>query len=246
VIGPFEGTEMYANAGLGFHSNDARGTTITHDPNTGEPVDPVTPLVRAKGAEGGIRTVAIPHLQSSLTVWTLSLASELVFTGDAGTTEPSRPSHRYGVEFANYYAPRPWLFLDGDISWSHARFTESDPVGDDVPGSVGTVISAGVTLDSLRNVYGSLRLRYFGPRSLIEDDTVRSEATSLLNFEGGYKLSKRAKIGVDVFNLLNARDSDIDYYYASRLPGEPAGGVNDIHLHPTLSRTARINLIVGF
>ena len=246
VIGPFTGTEMYANAGLGFHSNDARGTTITRDPNTGETVNPVTPLVRAKGAEGGIRTVAIPHLQSSLTVWTLSLASELVFTGDAGTTEPSRPSHRYGIEFANYYAPRPWLLLDGDLSWSHARFTETDPVGDHVPGSVGTVVSGGVTLDSLHNVYGSLRLRYFGPRALIEDNSVRSQATSLLNFEGGYKLSKRVKIGVDVFNLLNAQDSDIDYYYASRLPGEPAGGVNDIHLHPTLPRTARLNLIVGF
>jgi outer membrane receptor protein involved in Fe transport len=98
----------------------------------------------------------------------------------------------------------------------------------------------------LRNVYGSLRLRYFGPRALVEDNTVRSEATSLLNFEGGYKLSKRVKIGVDVFNLLNAQDSDIDYDYASRLPGEPAGGVSDIHLHPTLPRTARINLIVGF
>ena len=51
---------------------------------------------------------------------------------------------------------------------------------------------------------------------------------------------------VDVFNLFNAKDSDIDYYYASRLPGEPAGGVNDIHFHPTLPRTARINLVVGF
>jgi outer membrane receptor protein involved in Fe transport len=190
--------------------------------------------------------VAIPHLQSSLTVWTLSLASELVFTGDAGTTEPSRPSHRYGFEFANYYAPRPWLILDGDISWSHARFREFDPIGDYIPGSVGTVVSAGATLDSLHNLYGSIRVRYFGPRTLIEDNTVRSAATSLINFEGGYKLSKRVKIGANVFNLLNAEDSDIDYYYASRLPGEPAGGVNDIHLHPTLPRTARVNLVVGF
>ena len=95
-------------------------------------------------------------------------------------------------------------------------------------------------------MFGSLRLRYFGPRALIEDDTVRSKATSLLNLEGGYKLSKRLKLAVDVFNLLDARDSDVDYYYTSRLPGEPAGGVNDIHLHPTLPRTARINLIVGF
>ena len=58
VIGPFNGTELYADAGLGFHSNDARGATITRDPGTGEAVDPVTPLVRATGAEVGVRTVA--------------------------------------------------------------------------------------------------------------------------------------------------------------------------------------------
>ena len=240
------GTELYVNAGLGFHSNDARGTTITQDPSTGEAVDPVTPLVRAKGAEVGARTVAIPHLQSSLTLWTLSLASELVFTGDAGTTEPSRPSHRYGFEFANYYAPRPWLILDGDISWSSAHFTEFDPVGDSIPGSVATVISGGATLDSLHNVFGSIRLRYFGPRPLIEDDSVRSKATSLINLEAGYRVAKRVKVAIDVFNLLNAADSDIDYYYASRLISEPPGGVNDIHLHPTLARTARVSLMLGF
>src|SRR2546422_10069097 len=60
------------------------------------------------------------------------------------------------------------------------------------------------------------------------------------------KIAKNVKIGVDVFNLLNAADSDIDYYYASRLPGEPAGGVDDIHFHPTLPRTARVSLMLGF
>jgi len=246
VIGPFKGTEFYVNAGMGFHSNDARGTTITRDPVTGEAVDPVTPLVRAKGAEAGVRTVAVPHLQTTFTLWTLSLASELVFAGDAGTTEASRPSHRYGIEFANYYSPRRWLIFDGDVSWSSAHFTDFDPVGDDIPGSVETVVSAGVTVDSLRNFIGSARLRYFGPRPLIEDNSVRSSATSLVNLEGGYKFSKSVKVVVDVFNLFNAADSDIDYYYTSRLPGEPLDGINDIHLHPTLPRTARVNLVVGF
>ena len=200
----------------------------------------------AKGAEAGVRTVAVPHLQTTFTLWTLSLASELVFAGDAGTTEASRPSHRYGIEFANYYSPRRWLIFDGDVSWSSAHFTDFDPVGDDIPGSVETVVSAGVTVDSLRNFIGSARLRYFGPRPLIEDNSVRSSATSLVNLEGGYKFSKNVKVVVDVFNLFNAADSDIDYYYTSRLPGEPLDGVNDIHLHPTLPRTARVNLVVGF
>jgi outer membrane receptor protein involved in Fe transport len=246
VIGPFGGTELYADAGLGFHSNDARGATITRDPGTGEAVDPVTPLVRATGAEAGIRTVAIPHLQTSVVVWTLNVASELLFVGDAGTTEASRPSRRYGVELANYYAPRRWLTLDGDVSWSRATFTDRNPIGNLIPGSVATVISGGVTLDSLHDIFGSIRLRYFGPRALVEDDSVRSSPTRLINLQVGYKLARNLTLGVDVFNLLDARDSDIDYYYTSRLPGEAAGGVGDVHLHPALPRTARVSLMVGF
>ena len=138
------------------------------------------------------------------------------------------------------------LILDGDVSWSNARFTEFDPAGDRIPGSVATVVSGGVTVDSLHNLFGSLRLRYFGPRSLIEDDSVRSKATGLINLESGYRFTRRVQLAVDVFNVLNAKDSDIDYYYQSRLAGEPLDGVNDIHLHPTLPRTARASLIVGF
>src|SRR5262249_53485253 len=178
--------------------------------------------------------------------WTLSLASELLFLGDAGTTEARRPSHRYGVEFANYYAPKPWIILDADVSWSRAHFTDVESVGESIPGSVETVLSAGATVDGVRNVSGSVRLRYFGPRALVENDTVRSKATGLVNLEGGYKCGKRLKVVADLFNVFDVNDSDIDYYYPSRLPGEPAGGVDDIHLHPTLPRTARVNLIVGF
>ena len=246
VIGPFAGTEFYANAGLGFHSNDARGATITVDPATGDPADRVTPLARAKGAEVGVRSVRIPGLQSSVSLWTLHLDSELVFIGDAGNTEAGRPSHRYGVEWANYYSPRPWLVFDADVSLSSAHFTDDDPAGDFVPGAVNTVVAAGVTLDHVKNVFGSLRLRYFGPRALLEDDSVRSRATRIVNLEAGYRLHRTVRLAVDVFNLFDARDSDIDYFYASRLPGEPDGGVDDFHFHPVLPRSARLNLIVGF
>ena len=115
MLGPWQGTEFYANAGYGYHSNDARGATITRDPNSGEPVDRVTPLARRRGAEVGVRTVAIPHLQTTFTLWTLGLDSELLFVGDAGTTEAGRPSRRTGVEWANYYRPMPWLTFDADV-----------------------------------------------------------------------------------------------------------------------------------
>jgi outer membrane receptor protein involved in Fe transport len=245
TLGPWKGTEFYVNAGTGFHSNDARGTTITRNPD-GNPAEPVTPLVRAKGAEIGVRTVAIRHFQSTVSVWMLRLASELVFSGDEGTTEPTRPSARRGVEWANYYSPTKWLVFDGDLSWSRARFTEFDPIGQYVPEAVGTVVSAGATIDGYHRTFGSLRWRYFGPRALIEDNSVQSKATSLVNLQGGYQLTKNVKVALDVFNLLKAADSDIDYFYTSRLPGEPLDGIADIHTHPTVPRTARVNLVVGF
>ena len=246
IVGPFAGTEFYLNAGLGFHSNDARGTTITRDPATGLSVDPVTPLVHATGREVGIRTVRVPHLQSSLTLWALSLGSELVFVGDAGTTEVGRPSHRSGIEFANYYAPTRWLIVDGDVAWSRARFTDADPAGAVVPGSVRTVVSAGLTVDPPAHLFGSVRWRYFGPRPLVEDAAVQSAATSLINMQVGRKLSRKARLAVDLFNVRNAADSDIDYFYTSRLPGEPLDGIDDIHVHPSLPRTVRVSLQVGW
>ena len=102
AFGPWAGTELYANAGMGFHSNDARGTVIAVDPSTGVPADRVTPLVRARGAEVGLRTVRIRGLQSTAALWYFGLDSELVFVGDAGTTEAGRPSRRVGFEWTNY------------------------------------------------------------------------------------------------------------------------------------------------
>src|SRR5262249_20594792 len=127
VFGPWEKTEFYLNGGLGFHSNDGRGTTIALDPKTLTPVKPVDALVRAKGADVGVRTTVVPGLQSSVSVFLLDLDSELLFVGDAGTTEPSRPSRRYGVEFANYYNPLPWLTFDADFAFARAAFTDTDP-----------------------------------------------------------------------------------------------------------------------
>ena len=258
VFGPFSKTEIYVNAGLGFHSNDARGATITVDTVTGGPARRVTPLARATGAEVGFRTVRIPRTQMTFTAWTLGLDSELVFVGDAGTTDAGRASRRQGIEWTMYVtllgarggpsplAGRPCVVLDADVALSRARFTDFDPAGDHIPGAVATVVSAGATVDSVRNVFGSIRWRYFGPRALVEDNSIRSRATSLVNLTAGYKLTPSVRVALDVFNLFNAADSDIDYFYRSRLQGEPAGGVDDVHIHPAVPRSARVNVIVGF
>jgi hypothetical protein len=216
------------------------------DPSTGEPVSPVTPLARATAAEIGVRSLPIPKWHTSLALWGLDIASELVFVGDAGTTEPSRPSRRYGVEWSNYYRVLPWMTLDLDLSISKARFRDDQPIGSLIPGAVQNVVVGGVSVDQLGSFFGSLRVRSFGPRPLVEDGSVSSKASTTLSALVGYELMRGLRAQVEVLNILNAQVSDIDYYYASRLPGEPSGGVEDIHFHPTQPRSARLSIVFGF
>ena len=242
IFGPWSKTEYFLNYGYGFHSNDARGTTITVDPsNTSVPVDKVDPLVRSKGGEVGVRSEIIPHVETSLSLWELKLDSELLFTGDTGTTEPARPTKRTGVEWTNHYKPNSWLLVDLDLSFSRTRFTEDDPVGDYVPGSIEKVASFGVTVDSFGPWYGMLQYRYFGPRPLIEDDSVRSQSTQITNLRVGYKIDPKWRVHMDVFNLFDRKDNDIAYFYSSQLRGE-AAPVDDIHFHPVEPRTLRFTL----
>src|SRR6185295_4502328 len=203
------------NGGLGFHSNNARGTTISGDPSGRvTPPKKVDPLVRTKGVDIGVRTAALDGLQSTLSAFFLDIDSELLFVGDAGITEPSRPSRRTGIEFANYYTPVAWLTVDADFAYTRARFSNSDPVGSRIPGAIEGVIAAGISIHNLDGFLASLRVRYFGPRPLIEDDSVRSGSTTLVNDRVGYEY-KNATIAFEVFNLFNAKADDIAYFYQS-------------------------------
>jgi outer membrane receptor protein involved in Fe transport len=250
IFGPWAKTEFYLNGGFGFHSNDARGVITRTDPGSGERVTPADPLVRTRGAEIGLRTTALPGLQSSVALWVLDIDSELLFVGDAGTTEPSRPSRRFGIEWTNYYNPTPWLTIDADFAWSQARFSESAPEGQRIPGSIETVIAAGVSLHDLpgmlRDWSASARVRYFGPRDLIEDGSVQSDATTLVNAQIGYRFNETWSAALDVFNIFDSEVSDIDYFYTSRLRGEPEEGVDDIHFHPAEPRQFRLSVTAKF
>ena len=245
ILGPWSKTEFFVNYGKGFHSNDARGTTQTRLPD-GTPSTPVTPLVPTKGMELGARTEWLPGLQSSLALWRLDIASELLFVGDAGETEASRASRRHGIEWNNHYIAAPWLLFDLDLAASRSRYTENDPAGNFIPGSIDKVASFGVTVTDQGPWSGAFQLRYFGPRPLIEDNSVRSASTTLAYARVAYQINRKTRLSLDVFNLFDKRASDIDYYYASRLPGEGADGVNDRHFHPVEPRSVRLTLSYAF
>lgn len=246
VFGPWAKTQYFVNYGWGFHTNDARGAVASIAPREGTPIESVPVAARTKGSELGVRTEIVPGLQSSLALWQLSVDSELVFQGDAGDTAPSRASRRRGVEWSNHYAARRWLLLDADLAVSQARYTQYDPAGANIPGSIGKVAALGVTLTDFGPWFGQFRVRYFGPRPLTEDGSQKSGSTTLANLRIGVRLMPALRLSLDVFNLFNRQASDIDYFYTSRLPGEPLGGVDDRHFHPVESRTVRLTLSASF
>lgn len=257
VLGPFARTELFFNAGQGFHSNDARGTVQTRDPRACDagadpadpcaPVAPVSPLVPAVGFDLGLRTAIVPKLQLAFSLFTLSSDSELVYVGDAGTTEASGGSRRIGGELGLYWKPLRGLLIDGDLAWTRARFRDTrrdddgQPIGQRVPQAVEGVAAFGLSYRSGQGWDAGLRLRYFGPRALTEDNRVRSRATTVVNLGLGYLLTPQLKITGDVLNLFDSRDHDIDYFYESRLAGE-SGPVADRHFHPVEPVNGRITL----
>lgn len=253
AFGPWSKTEFFINAGRGFHSNDARGVTIAVDPRTNLPTQKVPLLVRAQGAEFGLRTQMLEGLDSSITFFGLDYKSEILFVGDAGTTEPSRPSRRYGVEWANHYKYSAWLSFDVDLTWSHARFTAPDPsdatLGNFVPGAPTMIAAAGFTIgDDNKGWFGGARLRFFGARPLDEDKMISATPTTLVNARVGYASDGGIKLQLDALNLLNVKAEQIAYAYQARLSNDPAcnPATNscpyDRHLHPVEPRAIRLTL----
>jgi hypothetical protein len=243
ALGPFYKTEFFFGAGMGFHSNDVRGVTITEEPvdrvanpdATSTPLGAAPLLVRTRGFEVGVRTKAIQGLDSSVSLFVLDQASEIIFNGDGGGTSPSRPSERYGVEWTNHYRPLSWVDVDGDLAVTHARFLGYDTAqeavwqslagypqaqignapGNFIPNAPAVVASAGITLGEKTGWFGTLRWRYLGATPLTEDDAFRSPPTSIFNGRIGYRLDNGWRIQLDALNLLNSRANQITYAYGS-------------------------------
>ena len=240
VLGPFAKTEFFINAGEGFHSNDARGVTITESPTDGTALQSSPLLVKTIGAEVGLKTKIIPKLESSISLFLLDSASEILFLGDAGATEASRPSRRYGIEWTNDYRPLSWLSFEADIAATHARFLGDDPdqaalyaslagfpaarignaPGNYIPGAPNVIATAGITLGEKTGWFSGLRYRYFGPRPLTEDGAFFSPATGLLNGRLGYRFDNGWRIQLDAFNLLNSHSDQITYAYGSLIKSD--------------------------
>ena len=139
------------------------GLINANDPVSGDAVDRVDPLVRSRGGEIGIRTSGARGFRSSASLWVLDLDSELLFVGDAGTTEPQGRTRRTGVTVASFWQPYRALTVDADVSFTRARFVD-EPIGvQSVAGALNNVIAAGITWAPVaRGPFASLRVRHLG------------------------------------------------------------------------------------
>jgi outer membrane receptor protein involved in Fe transport len=239
-----EHLEVYSSLGQGFHSNDARGTTVKIDAIDGSVLEPVAPLVESFGGEIGLRSVWSDKANISLALWFLDLDSELIFVGDAGNTEPSGKSKRKGLELTTYYYFDDIWTLDVEFALAESKYSDEPNNANEIPGAIDKVLQLGLSADWDNGFFGSMRLRYFGDRPLNESGELRSASTKVVNMRLGYHI-KDWTFKVDLLNLLASDTHDIDYYYESQLVGEPQP-IGDFHFHPIESRTYRASVSYHF
>lgn len=251
AIGPFgASSELYANWGRGFHSNDARGTTSRVNLNDGTAVAPTPLLVKATGSEIGLRVSPLPGWYSSLSLWRVELASELVFIGADGVTEPKSGSRRHGLEWANFYADGKGLIMDANLALSQARFVEASNGGTHVPNAIPVTASVGVALDRGDAWFSGLRVRYLGAYSLEETGAEKSTPFWTANLKLGYRVDKNLQFTLDVLNLFNRKANDIEFWGATCTRAEGTGcnsgnGIDGRMLHPLEPRTLRLSMRVS-
>lgn len=239
-----ENHELYASIGEGFHSNDARGTTISRDPLTGDTVDPVDPLVATEGAEIGWRIYFNDRLNATLALWQLDIDSELLFVGDAGNTEDTGVgSERQGFELTAYYQLNDMFGLDLEYSNTDAKFASLVDGSDEIPGAMDEVISAGINFQPNDQFFAHLRHRQFADYPL--DGGARAAGSSMTNLRLGYEVNDSLQLSLDVLNLFDSDDHDVEYFYESQLAGESAP-VGDNHYHVFEPRAVRFYLQYGF
>ena len=225
ILGPWFNTELFLNYGQGYHSNDAR---VAVQPGA-------SPLARAQSYEVGIRSRpwGPERLELTATLWALNLKSELVFVGDAGTTEPRGPTKRYGMEVAARGQVVGPLYFNGSVTWTHAEFQDT---GLAIPLAPELTAYGAVLLRWPEGLSSQLQATYLGVRPLTEDRSVKAPSWIDFDLSERYQLPVKFSQGrleafLFVQNLFNTHWEQATFFFESRLRNEPVG-INDIHFVP--------------
>ena len=215
IVSPAKAVDIYADWGRGFHTNDARGVV--------QRVDPATLVVTATGYEAGVRVRPADRLQLTAAAFLLDLDSELVWDGDTGTTTPSGPTRRYGVEVGGRWRLGNWLFADADATFTHAQYRVDAGNGDSVALAPTRTLTAGVGVTRKLGEwtpFGSVRVKSIADRPATQDGSLVAKGYTLLNAQAGVRW-RDLELGLDVLNVLGTTWYEAQFATTSRLAWEP-------------------------
>jgi outer membrane receptor protein involved in Fe transport len=230
VVSPIPELDLFGSFGRGFHSNDARGVVRADNP--------ATLLTPARGYEIGVRARPIKGLSVSAAGFLIDLDSELVWSGDAGDTEASGQTRRFGLELDARYHLSNWLFADADATFTRARYTSNAGNGSAVALAPTRTFSAGIGVRPTVGdftPYASARVKSIGSRPATEDESLTAEGFTVVDADAGVRW-KNIEAGLDVQNLLDATWREVQFATETRLAYEPKP-VTGIHYSPGWPRT---------
>lgn len=222
--------DVFVNTGLGFHSNDARSAVATGGDGA---------LARAIGAEAGARLAVGNELRASVAAWYLHLASEQVWSGDLGGTEPSDPTRRYGLDLDWQWSPRPWLGLDANVALGRSTFVGNGGNGGAVALAPRIMGGGGATVRRGTS-FAAVRFRGIGDRPASDNGALVADGHALVDVVAQHARGKTT-IGLSIENLLDADWREAQVAEESRVaPGAELR--DDVHFTPGAPLTALVTL----
>ncbi|MCB2376154.1 TonB-dependent receptor [Hymenobacter sp. BT635] len=228
--------QLFARSGFGFHSNDARAVVLSPGANV---------LPRAIGYEVGSTFKPVPSLVVNTALWALHLQDELVYVGDGGFTESAGRTRRYGADLSLRYQLTRTLFVDADLNYNHGRLVEAHPDSNRIPLAPTFTSIGGLTLKQPSGLSASLRYRHLNDRPANEYNSVRARGYFLFDALVSYTHG-RFQVGASAENLLNVEWNQAQFDTQSRLPGEGAEGVSELHFTPGTPFFLKGNVSVFF
>lgn len=219
---------FFANAGFGFHSNDARAATETGGKGA---------IARAIGGETGFRMKPSKDARVSADVWYLHLSSEQVWSGDAGGTEPSDATRRFGIDVEGSVDATPWLSLDANVTWAHATFVANRGNGGALALAPRWMGSGGATVHD-KTSFVAVRARGIGDRPGNDDGTLTAQGYLIFDVIAGKQIGS-VDLNLTINNALDADWREAQFAEESRVT--PASDlVEQMHYTPGMPLTATI------
>ncbi len=227
--------QLYAKAGKGFHSNDARVVVAEE----GKQVLPA-----AYGADLGLSLYPSQHFFMNIALWHLYLRQEFVYVGDEGITEPGGRTIRKGIDLLARWQVTDHLFASMNLNVTKANALDAPRGNGHIPLAPLFTSTGGVFYKAKNGFNGGLNYRYMQNRPANEDNSVVAKGYFIVDGALNFTTSKY-ETGIAVENIFNTKWNEAQFATESRLKHE-AEPVTELHFTPGMPFFLKIKLAVFF